>query len=153
VPARSAIIAIATAALLGVTLLAACGVGPTPQAGQAGVPSQAADAATPTRSAGQRCVTGVVVSGGDTTPPDLADAPRAFSYVVKADDGSTINLWYTAYPPSADGRQGPRLVFHAGTIVANDYVSACGRFEETTNAIVVAEPGDFIETYPQKPGS
>jgi hypothetical protein len=32
-------------------------------------------------------------------------------------------------------------------------VSACGRFEEATNAIVVAEPGDFIETYPQKPGS
>ena len=45
-------------------------------------------------------VTGVVVSGGDTASAGgPAEAPRLFVYELIRDDGTFINVSYTAYPP------------------------------------------------------
>jgi hypothetical protein len=101
-----------------------------------------------------RVVSGYVVGGGDTTPGGLADAPRKFVYQVQQDDGSVVNVAYTAYPPGPTGDQARkkiRLDFHAGTIRTGDYLEARGRYDEDTNTVVVADEGDYIETYSQKP--
>ena len=49
-------------------------------------------------------VSGIIVSGGDTTRPGgPLDAPRVFTYQIKQSDGSIINVSYTSYPPSPVG--------------------------------------------------
>ena len=43
-------------------------------------------------SAGVQEIGGVVISGGDTTPEGLLDAPRTFIYQVLLDTGEEINV-------------------------------------------------------------
>lgn len=98
-------------------------------------------------------ISGYVSSGGDSTPKGLFDVPRKFIYKIQADDGSVVDVTYTAYPPSLVGDRGKRikLNFHAGTILIGDYLRARGRFDKNTSTLVVAEDGDYIETYAKKP--
>ncbi len=104
-------------------------------------------------------ISGYVVSGGDTTPQGLFDAPRKFIYKVKTDNGSNIDVTYTAYPPSPVGGQEMkkiRLSFHAGSVLIGDYLQARGSFVKSTNVLTVADEDDYIETsqksqLPEKP--
>jgi hypothetical protein len=97
-------------------------------------------------------ISGTIKDGGDTTPPDLQDAPRKFVYTVKTDDEQTVTLTYTAYPPSPNpAAKKIRLTFHAGEILIGDYVKARGTFDPQTKTLVVAEEGDSIETFASRP--
>lgn len=96
-------------------------------------------------------ISGRVIGGGDTTPKGLLDAPRRFVYQIETDEGSIVNLTYTAFPPSPFGdqqREKIRLVFHAGKISSGDRIKAQGSYEPGTNTLTVAQEGDFIETSP-----
>ena len=97
-------------------------------------------------------VTGIIVSGGDTTPPDgPTDAPRVFVYEVKREDGTTVKVSYTAYPPSPVGdanRDKITLEFSGGSINIGDRMEVLGRLDKESNTIFVAEQGDYIKTYP-----
>lgn len=98
-------------------------------------------------------VSGYVISGGNTTPEGLFDAPRKFVYTIQKDDSSSTNVSYTAYSPSpVDGRERKkiRLNFHAGTIKIGDYLKARGIYDAKTNVLTVANEGDYIETYSEK---
>lgn len=97
-------------------------------------------------------ISGTITEGGDTTPPDLQDAPRKFVYTVKTDDGQSVTLTYTAFPPSPNpSAKKIRLTFHAGQILIGDYVKARGTFDPQTKTLVVAEEGDYIETFAGRP--
>ncbi len=97
-------------------------------------------------------ISGIIMDGGDTTPPDLLDAPRKFSYTVQTDDGQSVIMKYTAYPPSPNPLEKKiKLTFHAGEILIGDYVKARGTFDVETKTLVVAEEGDYIETFASKP--
>jgi hypothetical protein len=97
-------------------------------------------------------ITGTILEGGDTSPPDLLDAPRIFSYTVQTDEGLSITLTYTAYPPSPNQEKKKiKLSFHAGGILIGDYVRAQGTYDPETKTLVVAEEGDYIETFATKP--
>ncbi len=97
-------------------------------------------------------VSGMIIDGGDTTPPDLLDVPRKFSYSLQADDGQIVTITYTAYPPSPNpDAKKIRLNFHAGGILIEDYAKARGSYDAQTKTLVVAEEGDFIETFATKP--
>ena len=94
-------------------------------------------------------ITGRVIGGGETTPEGLLDAPRRHVYQIKRDDGSIVNLAYTAFPPSPFGDQQMRkirLAFHEGRIVPGHRIKASGSYEDGTNTLTVAREGDFIET-------
>lgn len=97
-------------------------------------------------------ISGSILSGGDTSPTGLLDAPRKFLYSVQTDDGQSVSLTYTAYPPSPNpaGKK-IKLNFHAGSILIGDYVRAHGSYDENTRTLVVAEEGDYIETFASKP--
>lgn len=98
-------------------------------------------------------ISGRVISGGDTTPKGLLDAPRKFVYQIEKDDGSIVNLTYTAFPPSPFGDrqlQKIKLVLHSGRISPGDYIKANGSYDSKTNTLNVAQDGDFIETSPEK---
>lgn len=102
------------------------------------------------RGSGEQIIEGYVVSGGDTTPEGLFDAPRKFVFKIKTDDNSIVDVTYTAYPPSPAGdkeRKKIRLSFHSGTILVGDYLKAQGYYDKTTNTLTVAEEGNYIETY------
>jgi hypothetical protein len=97
-------------------------------------------------------VVGTVRSGGDTTstggPPDT---PRKLVYQIQKDDGTFINVSYTAYPPSAAGDTAgadTTLSLYEGSILVGDYMKAYGTYDIDTNTIVVADEGDYIKTYP-----
>jgi hypothetical protein len=95
-------------------------------------------------------VSGIVIEGGDTTPADgPQDAPRVFVYKIQKDDGTFVNVSYTAYPPSPEGeRERITLDFHGGSIQIGDYLRASGAYyDEATNTITVAKKGDYIMTY------
>jgi len=99
-------------------------------------------------------ISGYVTGGGDTTPEGLLDAPRKFIYTVKSDDGAIVQVSYIAYPPSPVGdsqRKKIRLNYHAGEILIGDYIKASGTYDKSTNTLIIAEEGDFIQTYPSKP--
>jgi hypothetical protein len=99
-------------------------------------------------------ISGYVISGGDLTPEGLLDAPRKFVYKVEMDNGSFVDVTYTAYPPGpVSEREGEkiRLNFHAGTILIGDYLKARGSYDPNTNTLIIAKEGDYIETYPEKP--
>ena len=104
-------------------------------------------------------ISGYVVSGGDTTPQGLFDAPRKFVYKIKTDTGSIIDVTYTAYPPSPVGdqeRKKIRLSFHAGSVLIGDYLQARGSFIKSANVLTITDEGDYIETSqksqpPEKP--
>ena len=98
-------------------------------------------------------VSGYVVNGGDTTPAGLIDVPRIFEYQINTDDGLSVNLTYTAFPPLPSGnlRQKLKLIFHAGEILIGDYIQARGTYSEETRTLTVAEEGDYIQTFPEKP--
>jgi hypothetical protein len=94
-------------------------------------------------------VSGIVLSGGDTTPAGLMDAPRRFVYQVRKNDGTVVNVGYTAYPPSPAGNAANARVtldFFAGSIRVGDYLEASGAFNEETNTVVITNQGDFIRT-------
>jgi hypothetical protein len=95
-------------------------------------------------------ISGVVVSGGDTTPADgPRDAPRQFVFVVKKADGASIEVAYTAYPPSpvADRERGKiELSFYQTPVQAGDFLEARGSYNPTTNFLTVAQQGDYIRT-------
>jgi hypothetical protein len=96
-------------------------------------------------------VTGTVISGGDTTPADgPVDAPRVFVYEIQRDDGTTVNVSYTSYPPSPVGdanRNKITLEIAGGTINIGDRMEALGRINKETNTIVVADQGDYIRSW------
>ncbi|HUS59832.1 MAG TPA: hypothetical protein VMX76_00380 [Nevskiaceae bacterium] len=99
-------------------------------------------------------VFGYVVSGGDTTPEGLLDTPRKFVFKIKKDSGIFVNVTYTAYPPSpvGDREMGKiRLNFHTGTIRVGDYLITHGVYDKKTDMVVVAQEGDYIETYFERP--
>lgn len=99
-------------------------------------------------------ISGYVVSGGDTTPQGLFDAPRKFVYKIKTDNGSNLDVTYTAYPPSPVGDQESkkiRLSFHAGSVLIGDYLQARGSFVKSTNVLTIADKGDYIETSQKSP--
>lgn len=95
-------------------------------------------------------VTGIVVSGGDTTQPGgPLDAPRVFIYKILRDEGFFQNVSYTAYPHSPAGdvaRAKITLDFYNGSIQVGDKLEARGTLNKETNTIVVAEQGDYIKT-------
>lgn len=98
-------------------------------------------------------ISGRLIGGGDTTPEGLLDAPRRFVYQIETDDGSVVNLTYTAFPPSPFGdRQMHRikLVLHEGRISIGHYIKASGGYDPETKTLTVAQEGDFIETSPEK---
>jgi hypothetical protein len=97
-------------------------------------------------------ISGTVISGGDTTPEGLLDAPRRFEYQIEREDGSIVTVAYTAYPPSpvAD-RTAITLEFHAGGILIGDFLEARGRFDDDTGTLVVENEGDYIKTFESKP--
>lgn len=98
-------------------------------------------------------ISGRVNSGGDTTPEGLLDAPRRFLYQIEADDGSVMNLTYTAFPPSPFGDQQMHkitLALHGGRISIGHYIKASGSYDPEKNTLTVAQEGDFIETSPEK---
>jgi len=97
-------------------------------------------------------VSGIVVGGGDITPPGLMDAPRIFTYQVLRKEG-LINVSYTAYPPSPAGdaaRKKITLEFFGGLIRVGDKMEAYGTLDRGTNTVVVASEGDYIRTYEVK---
>ncbi len=100
-------------------------------------------------------IVGQVTSGGDTTGPNgPTDAPRVFTYQVKKDDGKTVNVSYTAYPPSPVGdanRAKISLTFYNGAIAVGDYLMAYGTYDIVTSSVTVADRGDLIKTYPVHP--
>jgi hypothetical protein len=102
---------------------------------------------------GAQTVQGVVLSGGDTTPPGLMDAPRTFVYQVKLEDGQTIAVSFTSYPPSPAFAGGPpyRLTIQTSEIQPGNYIIAHGTYHLDTQTLVVAEEGDFVEVYAEKP--
>jgi hypothetical protein len=99
-------------------------------------------------------VSGIVVSGGDTTPKGLMDAPRTFVYKLEKDDHTFINVSYTIYPPSPAGDANNKkivLSFYGTGIKVGDYMKAYGTYDREIDTVVVANEGDYIKTYPQKP--
>jgi pimeloyl-ACP methyl ester carboxylesterase len=79
------------------------------------------------------------------------DAPRVFVYEVQCEDGTMVNVSYTAYPPSPvgdDNRNKITLDITGGSIKAGDRMEALGRIDKETNTIVVEDQGDYIKTYP-----
>jgi hypothetical protein len=99
-------------------------------------------------------VSGIVISGGDTTPEGLLDAPRTFVYQLEKDDHPIVNVSYTAYPPSPAGDVNNAKItlnlYNSG-IKVGDYLIASGNYNPETNTVVVANEGNYITTYPQKP--
>ncbi len=95
-------------------------------------------------------VRGIVVSGGDTTPPvGSADAPRVFIYRILKDEGFFVNVSYTTYPPSPAGdAAGARITldFYGGEVKVGDRIDVRGTLDKQSNTVVVAESGDFIKT-------
>lgn len=96
-------------------------------------------------------VRGKVRGGGDQSPEGRMGGPRRFVYQVETDDGSSVDVAYTAYPPSPFGdrqAQKIRLDFHAGAVQIGDYLVATGRLAEDQTTLEVAEEGDSIQTRP-----
>jgi len=100
-------------------------------------------------------VSGIVISGGDTARPDgPLDVPHKFVYQIQQTDGTTVNVSYTAYPPSPVGdaqRARITLDFHDGSINIGDRLEAFGTLDKESNTVVVADQGDFLKTYPHGP--
>jgi hypothetical protein len=99
-------------------------------------------------------VVGKVLGGGDTTPAGLMDAPRKFVYRILKADGSSIDISYTVYPPSPAGDANNAkisLTFYNGGIQKGDYMMVYGTYNFASNSIIVADEGDLVKTYPEKP--
>jgi hypothetical protein len=95
-------------------------------------------------------VSGIVISGGDTTPSDgPTDAPRIFTYQIKQADNTLVNVSYTAYPPSPVGETQQKkfvLSFRGGSVQIGDQMNAQGTYDKASNTVVVSEEGDYIFT-------
>lgn len=91
-------------------------------------------------------ITGKVISGGDTTPAGLLDAPRKFVYIIQSDSGAQYQVTYTAYPPGPLPRPKPALNFQSGSIEIGDILTATGVFDPQTKTLTVGENSDSIET-------
>jgi len=97
-------------------------------------------------------ISGYVVSGGDTTPKGLYDTPRRFVYKIRKDDGTNVNVGYTAYPPSPSGNRKTQVRWnlYSSKIRIGDYLKARGTYNRKIKVLFVANKGDYIETYPEK---
>lgn len=98
-------------------------------------------------------IRGTVLSAEDTTPEGLRDSPRLLVYEVQMEDGTPVEVSYTAYPPSPAGdRAGKKvtLEFHAGKIRVGDYLIARGTYDREANTLTVAREGDYIKTFPDE---
>lgn len=134
---------ITAAFLLTVTIVAGCSGSPSAS------PPSTAQAVSPIQGYE---ISGTVQDGGDTTPPDLLDAPRKFVYTVRTEDGLIVTMTYTAYPPSPNQVDKKiKLTFHAGAILIGDYVKARGIYDAQTRTLMITEEGDYIETFASKP--
>ncbi len=104
-------------------------------------------------AAGPQTVQGKILGGGDTTPPGLMDAPRTYIYQVELEDGQTISVAFTSYPPSPAFASGPpyRLTVHTAEIQPGNYLIAHGSYDPQTQTLSVAVEGDFFEVYAEKP--
>lgn len=95
-------------------------------------------------------VSGIVISGGDTTQPGgPLDVPRTFVYKIQKEDGSLVNVSYTAYPPSPAGdaaRARITLDFHGGMVNIGEQMEAYGTLDKGTNTVMVVNQGDYIRT-------
>jgi hypothetical protein len=147
---KRAIAFVVTGCLLTVMAMASCnGASPIPTPTVAPTPGKTY---TPDAPATCHVISGIILGGGDTSPADLLDAPREFSYSVQTDAGQSATITYTAYPPSPNPVvKKIKLTFHAGGILIGDYVKACGKFNDSLEMLVVAEDGDYIETFASKP--
>ncbi len=98
-------------------------------------------------------VSGIVLSGGDTSQPGLMDAPLTFVYLLRLDDNSEINIKYSSFPPMPEKNKTRKIVldFYQGEIVVGDYLLARGRYNLDENTVVVEEEGDYIKTIKEKP--
>jgi hypothetical protein len=127
----------------------------TAQVADTAAPSQGASQTSPAglpAASGPMQISGLVLSGGDTTPKGLMDAPRKFAYEVQMENGQKVTLQYTAFPPSpARDRSAIQLKFHAGQIQVGDYLVASGTYDAKTNTLVIQQKGDSVETYSKKP--
>lgn len=95
-------------------------------------------------------VSGYVISGGGIIPEGPFDTPTEFIYKIKRNDGSFIDVTYIAYPPSTVIMLN-FYAFYAGEIRIGDYLEARGTYNKDANVLTVANEGDYIKTYPEKP--
>jgi hypothetical protein len=94
-------------------------------------------------------VSGYIVSDGYTASADgPLDALRNFVYTLIRDDGTFVNVSYTAYPPSpaADANK-IEMSLYDGDIKIGDYMKAIGTYDKQTNTVMLGD-GDFLKTYP-----
>jgi hypothetical protein len=95
-------------------------------------------------------IRGVVIGGGDTTPPGgPVEAPRNYVYKIMRDEGFLIDVSYAAYPPSPAGevaRDNFTLDLYNGHIEVGDRIEVCGALDKESNTVIVAEKGDYIRT-------
>ena len=100
-------------------------------------------------------VTGLIIGGGDTqTEGGPQDAPHHFIYQVQTENGVVYNVDYTVYPSSPAGDAAMAkitLTYWNGIPVKGDYMKAYGLYDVTKDTIKIADVGDFIKTYPEKP--
>jgi hypothetical protein len=97
----------------------------------------------------RQAVSGQIIGGGDTTPANIFDAPRNFVYQIKQNNGNTINVAFTTYPPSPTGdkeRKKTRFSFYNNKITVGDYLKAYGSLNKATQTLTVKDEGDYIET-------
>lgn len=94
-------------------------------------------------------VSGCVVSHNNINKPEIMDVPNQYTYVVRTDYGSYLNIEYIAYPPSPFGdaaREKIILDFINGTILIGNYIVAHGTYSNETNTLKVEYKGDYIIT-------
>jgi hypothetical protein len=92
-------------------------------------------------------MSGCVIS--NITPLGPLDIPKKHIYQIKMENGSTVSISYTAYPPSptsAAARMNITLDFINGTILPGNYLIALGTYDHDTNTLAVTDRGDFIKT-------
>lgn len=97
-----------------------------------------------------QCWAGYVIAGGDTSSPELLDAPRGFEYQVINAAGEVATVSYRSLPPGpAHTGSGISLDFYGGKIRPYDYLEACGQLQQNpTPHIAVMNSGDSIQTFP-----
>jgi len=90
-------------------------------------------------------VLGVVVSIQNTTSAESSgDAPGQHVYELLRDDGTFVNVSYTAKGDVA-------LSLYSEAIQVGDYMKAVGTYDKSTNTVITATKGDMIKTYDHNP--
>lgn len=89
-------------------------------------------------------VLGVVISISKTIPADNSGDIPGYVYELLRDDGTFINISYTA-------REGVALSLYEESIKVGDYMKAVGTYDKSTNTVIVAAGDDMIKTYDHNP--